>query len=230
MVPEWQKLPKEMAKNEFVKEYFDILKKRKKSLYIKRIFDLVFSLIFLVLLFWFIIIISLLIILDSPGGAFFKQKRVTQYGNFFYVIKFRTMKYDTEKLGFLTCQNDNRITNIGKILRKFKIDEIPQLINILLGQMTFVGTRPEVPKYIKKYSSNMVPTLLLPAGVTSEASINFRNEKIYFKNSEDYDDIYINKILPEKMYYNLNYIKNFNFFLDLKIMLITVLKVTRILK
>ncbi len=140
------------------------------------------------------------------------------------------MYENSEKRGLLTSNNDPRITKIGKILRKFRLDEFPQLINILIGDMTFVGTRPEVPKYVEKYTSEMLATLLLPAGLTSISSINFRNESEYLENSSDSDKIYLEKILPEKMKYNLEYLRNFSFFLDIKIMFLTFLKVFGILR
>ena len=176
------------------------------------------------------IIISFAIKINSKGRVFYKQKRVTQYGKEFFILKFRTMYENSEKQGLLTSNNDPRITKIGKILRKFRFDEFPQLINILIGDMTFVGARPEVPKYVEKYTSEMLATLLLPAGLTSISSINFRNESEYLENSSDSDKIYLEKILPEKMKYNLEYLRNFSFFLDIKIMFLTFLKVFGILR
>jgi lipopolysaccharide/colanic/teichoic acid biosynthesis glycosyltransferase len=224
LVPKWQKLPREMVENNFVKEYFEVINSKKITLYTKRLFDIVISFALLELLLWLIIIVSLAIVIDSPGGVFFKQRRVTQYGKIFCIIKFRTMLCDSEKYGSLTQKNDHRITRVGKFLRKLKIDEIPQLVNVLFGQMTFVGTRPEVPKYVEKYSPEMMATLLLPAGITSTASIKFRNEENYLK-SGNYDRIYISEILPKKMKYNLEYLKKISFFSDLKIILATFLKV-----
>ncbi|MBO6126567.1 MAG: sugar transferase [Clostridia bacterium] len=217
-------------KNKFVKKYYDYIILKKKSLILKRIFDILASLILIIILLFPMIIISFAIKINSKGRILYKQKRVTQYGKEFFILKFRTMHENSDKSGFLTCNNDKRITKIGKILRKFRLDEFPQLINILLGDMTFVGTRPEVPKYVKKYTDEMLATLILPAGVTSISSINFRNESEYLENSSDPDKIYLEKILPEKMKYNLEYLHNFSFFLDIKIMFLTVLKVFKILR
>ncbi|MCL2311171.1 MAG: sugar transferase [Firmicutes bacterium] len=223
MIPKWEKINKKM-RNDYVKEYFELIKIKKKDLILKRIFDIVVSFLLLVIFFKLIILIAILIKITSKGKVFFKQRRVTQYGNFFNIIKFRTMDENTEYLGSLTCENDCRVTKFGRFLRKFKIDEIPQLINVLLGNMTFIGTRPEIPKYVKDYSDKMFATLLLPAGMTSYASIKFRNEEKCLKGC-DPDLVYMSEILPLKMEYNLEYLKNFNFLLDLKIFFLTIIKV-----
>jgi lipopolysaccharide/colanic/teichoic acid biosynthesis glycosyltransferase len=211
-------------KNDFVIKYFKILKNKRKYFILKRIFDILISLILILFFSPLALVVSIIIVIDSPGGVFFRQKRITQYKKEFYIFKFRTMFLNREN-DLPVYANDVRITKAGKFLRKLKIDEIPQLFNVLLGNMTFVGTRPEIPKYVKKYSPEMFATLLLPAGITSEASVKFKNEEIYFKNKNECNDIYINKILPAKMKHNINYIKNCNFLLDLKIMIVTIFRI-----
>ena len=158
-------------------------------------------------------IIALAIRLDSPGPVFFRQARVTQYGKIFRIYKFRTMVDNASKLGAaVTVDNDSRITKVGAFLRKYRMDEFPQLFNILAGDMTLVGTRPEVPKYVKKYTKEMYATLLLPAGLTSRTSIAYKDEdKLLGKavDEESTDNIYINEVLPAKMRYNLESMKHF---------------------
>ena len=227
----YEKLPEEM-KNEDVKKYYDILLKKKANLYVKRIFDVFFSLILIILLSPILLILSILIKLDSKGTIFYRQERITQYGKSFKILKFRTMIQNADKIGTLvTVKNDARITKVGKIIRKIRLDELPQLINILKGEMTFVGTRPEVKKYVDMYTNEMKATLLMPAGVTSMASIKYKDEdqiiSKYLKEDEKVDDIYINRILPEKMKWNLEYIEKFNIFEDLKIEINTIINVIK---
>ncbi len=229
MIPKWEKIPN-FAVNKIVKKYYSYIILKKKSLILKRILDILLSFLLIIILLIPMIIISFAIKINSKGQIFYKQKRITQYGKEFVILKFRTMYENSDKLGFLTCSNDSRVTKIGKILRKFRLDEFPQLINILVGDMTFVGTRPEVPKYVEKYTSEMLATLLLPAGLTSIASVNFRDESEYLRNSSDSDKIYLEKILPEKMKYNLEYLNNFSIFLDIKVMFLTALKIFSILR
>lgn len=173
----WDDLPKNMQ-TEAVRPYYDILKKRKISLLFKRVFDIIVSIIMLVILSPIIIILSIAIVLDSKGGVFFRQERITQNGRKFYIHKFRTMVANAENLGSqVTVSNDVRVTKVGAKIRKYRLDELPQLIDILQGNMSFVGTRPEVTKYVEKYTPEMLATLLLPAGVTSEASIKYKDEE-----------------------------------------------------
>ena len=172
----------------------------------------------------FFIIIAILIKLTSKGPVFYRQVRVTRYNKDFRIFKFRTMVQDADKKGSLvTTKNDSRITGIGKFLRKTKLDELPQLINVFLGQMTFVGTRPEVRKYVDKYSNEMLATLLMPAGITSSASIKYKDEASLIENATDVDDVYINQILPDKMKYNLEDIMKYNFFREIGLIFKTVL-------
>ena len=218
----WNKLPQEFQCEE-VKPYYDALKKKKLSRFFMRMFDIVMSFFPLIILSLFFIIIAILIKLTSKGPVFYRQVRVTRYNKDFRIFKFRTMVQDADKKGSLvTTKNDSRITSIGKFLRKTKLDELPQLINVLFGQMTFVGTRPEVRKYVDKYSNEMLATLLMPAGITSSASIKYKDEASLIENATDVDDVYINQILPDKMKYNLEDIKKYNFFREIGLIFKTV--------
>lgn len=231
ILKKWQNIP-ESLKNEEVKKYYDILLHKKVSLIIKRIFDIVASLILLIILSPIMIVLAIAIKIDSKGPVFYRQERVTKYGKVFRIFKFRTMLQNADKMGTLiTLGEDERITRVGKKIRKCRLDEIPQLFNILKGEMSFVGTRPEVKKYVDCYSDEMKATLLMPAGVTSRASIEYKDEdeilNTFLKKGESVDDIYINRILPEKMKWNLEYIKKFNFIEDIKIMLNTVINILK---
>lgn len=213
----------EFMKNKEVKEYYDVLNKRRGQLVLKRILDFVGGLIGTILLLPIMIIIAIIIKYESRGPVLFKQVRITQYGREFKIFKFRTMVVNAEKLGTqVTSKNDPRITTVGKFLRKYRLDELPQIMNILIGDLSFVGTRPEVPRYVNEYTNDMIATLLLPAGVTSEASIEFKDEEKILDNSDNVDGDYINKVLPLKMKYNLHYIKLFTVLYDIKIMFRTV--------
>ncbi len=222
---EWDDLPKGLQKPE-VKEYYNILSEKKISLKLKRIFDIVLASMILIVLAPVMLIISLMIVVDSPGGIFYRQERVTTYGKKFYIHKFRTMVKDADKIGSaVTVSRDGRITKIGAFLRKYRIDEFPQLIDIIRGDMSFVGTRPEVTKYVKKYTPEMRATLLLPAGITSEASIRYKDEAELLNAAEDVDKVYIEEVLPEKMKYNLESIQRFSFWNEFVIMFCTVFAV-----
>ena len=219
----WKKLPKELQTEE-IRPYYNALKKKKISRFLMRCFDIVMSFFPLLLLSVFFIIIAIIIKLTSKGPVFYRQVRITRYGKEFRIFKFRTMVQDADKKGSLvTTKNDLRITKIGGFLRKTKIDELPQLINVLFGQMTFVGTRPEVPRYVEKYKAEYYATLLMPAGITSSASIEYRDEASLIENAKDVDDVYINQILPDKMKYNLEDIKKYNFFREIILIFKTVL-------
>jgi lipopolysaccharide/colanic/teichoic acid biosynthesis glycosyltransferase len=209
-----------------VREYYEILSKRKKSLIVKRVFDLVISFVLLIIAAAPMLVIAAAIAIDSPGGIFYRQERVTAYGKRFMIHKFRTMVVNADTIGTqVTAKNDSRVTKIGKFLRKYRLDELPQLIDILIGDMSFVGTRPEVVKYVKAYTKEMRATLLLPAGVTSEASIRYKDEADLLSGAEDVDRIYIEKVLPGKMEYNLESIRRFGLFRELKTMIRTVIAV-----
>ena len=222
---EWNELPKGLRVPE-VREYYDILSKKKFSLRMKRCFDVVAATIMLVCLSPIMLMIALAIVLDSPGGVFYRQERVTQYGKIFRIHKFRTMVSDADKIGTqVTVENDQRITKIGSVLRKYRLDEMPQLVDILEGNMSFVGTRPETKKYVKAYTPEMRATLLLPAGITSEASIRYKDEAKLLEVGDDVDRVYVEKVLPGKMKYNLEAIKKFSFFHDIATMFRTVFAV-----
>ncbi len=227
----YEELPEQMKNNE-VKKYYEILSKRKISLAIKRIFDIIVSLLLLVLLSPIILILAILIKIDSKGPVFYRQERITTNGKIFRIFKFRTMVQNADKIGTLvTVGNDSRITRVGKMIRKVRLDELPQLINILKGEMTFVGTRPEVKKYVDKYTDEMKATLLMPAGVTSVASIKYKDEdeilEKALENGKDTDLAYVEDVLPEKMKYNLEYISKFSFWYDIKVCIDTVIGVLR---
>lgn len=213
----------ENLRTEEVRPYYEALQKHRGSLVLKRIFDFVVSLVLFCILLPFMIVIGILVGTTSRGGVFFCQERVTTYGRTFKIIKFRTMVANAEKLGSqVTTNRDSRVTAVGRFLRKVRLDELPQIINIIKGDMSFVGTRPEVPRYVKGYTKEMMATLLLPAGVTSEASIEYKDEERLLMASENVDETYINEVLPQKMQYNLDYLKDYSFGKDLKIMLKTV--------
>ena len=237
MLKSWNELPTIMQ-NDKVKPYYLILIKRQNSMRIKRGVDLVGALILTVVLLPLMGVLAVWIKIDSRGSVFFRQERITRYGKPYYILKFRTMVKDADKKGpAVTEANDSRITRAGKKLRKLRLDEIPQLFNVLRGDMSFVGTRPEVKKYVEQYSDEMLATFLLPAGITSSASIAFRNEgellekyaslSCYNKCGTDTEktlnEIYVDRILPIKMKYNLSYLKHFSVPGDLRIMLMTVL-------
>lgn len=227
MLRAWDKLPDYMQ-TEAVRPYYERLRKKKISLVLKRGFDIVMSFILLVLVSPLMFFLSVVIALDSPGGVFFRQERVTQYGRKFRIHKFRTMVVNADKLGSqVTVKNDMRVTKVGQKLRKCRLDELPQLIDVLIGDMSFVGTRPETTKYVKRYQPEMFATLLLPAGVTSETSIRYKDEDKLLENAENVDDVYVNEILPQKMIYNLESIYKFNFFSELLTMVRTVLAVLK---
>jgi len=227
MLKNWNELPEYMRTDE-VRPYYDLLQRKKLSLFFKRVFDIVVSLIMLILCSPILLIISILIVKDSKGGVFYRQERVTQYGRVFRIFKFRTMVQNADQIGTqVTVSNDSRITKIGSKLRDCRLDELPQLFNIFLGDMTFVGTRPESVHYVKSYTNEMYATLLLPAGVTSEASIEYKDEADLLDQADDVDSVYINEVLPEKMKYNLNSIKEFSFFKEIATMFKTVFAVLR---
>lgn len=225
MLRKWEDLP-EFMKCEEVRKYYDILKRKKVQLRIKRTCDVLMAGVLLVLLAVPMVLIAAAIKADSPGPVFFRQERITVYGRKFRIHKFRTMISDADQKGpEVTVRNDGRITRVGSRLRELRLDELPQLLDILTGNMSFVGTRPEAVKYVKKYTKEMRATLLLPAGITSEASIRYRDEAGLLEQAEDVDEIYLKKILPKKMKYNLAEIRNFSLWEDLCILVKTALAV-----
>ena len=217
---------------EIVKKYREEINKRRISLFLKLFLDKVLALVLLIPLSPIILAIAIWIKLDSKGPVFYRQERITTYGRPFRIFKFRTMVKDADKLGAaVTEHNDPRISRAGDKLRKVRLDELPQLFNVLLGDMSFVGVRPEVAKYVNRYTDEMNATLLLPAGITSPASIEYKDEDEViekFKGTgRSIDDIYIEEVLPDKMKYNLAYLKNFSIVNDIKIMIQTALAVIK---
>lgn len=221
----WDELP-DALRNEQVKPYYDYLKKKKLALVMKRAFDIAVSAVLLLVLSPVFLVLAIAIKLDSPGPVFYRQTRVTRYGRQFRIFKFRSMVSNADKIGAqVTVGNDSRITRVGKWIRKCRLDEICQLIDVLRGTMTFVGTRPEVPKYVAAYTPEMMATLLLPAGVTSEASIMYKDEARLLDAAEDVDEVYIRDVLPGKMRYNLQSIKEFGMMKEIRTMFRTVFAV-----
>lgn len=222
---DWDEMPGFMRHDE-VKEYYDILKAHERELKWKRLTDIVLAALMLLLLAPVMLLIAAAIKLDSEGPVIFKQVRVTQYGRKFYIWKFRTMVQDAQRLGSqVTVSGDARLTRVGRVIRNCRIDEFPQLVNVLRGEMSFVGTRPEVVKYVKGYTKEMRATLLLPAGITSRASICYKDEGELLKDVADVDEVYIHEVLPEKMSYNLEDLRYFSYGRDLMTMVKTVLAV-----
>lgn len=228
MLRQWDDLPDNM-KNCAVYRYYDILSRKKTSLTIKRLFDVVMAALLLVVFFVPIIIISIVIKVDSEGPVFYKQDRVTSYGKVFKIHKFRTMVSDADTLGSqITKEKDSRITKVGSNLRKLRLDEIPQLIDIFCGDMSFVGVRPEVPKFVDCYTDEMLATLLLPAGVTGEACILFNGiEQHILEKATNVEKDYIEIVLPQKMKYNLEQIENFSLFQEFQLLCRTVIAVLK---
>lgn len=228
----WKALPASM-RCEAVKPYYIHLAKHRAGIRTKRILDLVLASVMTVVLLPVMGVLAVCIRLDSPGPVFYRQERVTQYGKIYRIYKFRTMVSDADKKGpAITQSGDDRITRMGHLLRKCRLDEVPQLFNILAGDMSFVGTRPEVKKYVDAYTDEMKATLLLPAGITSRSSIAYKDEdelmeKYLEKTGKSVDEVYVQYILPGKMKYNLAYMKTFSVIGDLKVMIDTVFAVLR---
>ena len=221
----WDSLPERMRTPE-VKPYYDSLSRRRAGLALKRIFDLVMSVLLIIILSPAMLVIAVAVALDSPGGVFYRQRRVTTYGKEFRIFKFRTMRSDADRIGpAVTSGEDARITRVGKVLRGCRLDELPQLFNVFCGDMSIVGTRPEVAKFVDRYTPEMYATLLMPAGITSEASIRFKDEAQMFDGSGDPEADYVNILLPKKMVYNLASVMNFSPAAELRTMVRTVLAV-----
>ena len=229
----FEKLPPELQ-NDSVRKYYDILAKKRASIIFKRLTDIFFkrltdillALIMLIILILPMAIIALVVKTTSKGPVFYRQERVTTYNRRFMILKFRTMTVGADKAGALvTSANDARVTKVGAKLRKFRLDELPQIFHVLSGKMSFVGTRPEVVRFVERYEPEMMATLLMPAGITSLASIRYKDEDEIIGSISDLNDVdrvYIEQILPEKMKYNLEYLSDFSFFGDIKLMLSTV--------
>jgi len=194
---------------------------------LKRIFDTILSLFGLIILLPFMLIIAIFIKLDSKGPVFFKQVRVTKNGREFKIFKYRTMRVGSDKYSQITVGKDNRITKVGAFLRKYKLDEIPQLINVLIGDMSLVGPRPEVPKYVALYTDEQKEILKVRAGITDYASIEFSDENDLLASEEDPEKAYIEKVMPKKIELNKKYISEISILTDIKIILLTIKKILK---
>ena len=218
MFRRWDELPDYM-RSEAVRPYWESLKAKRAQLLFKRIFDIVVALFLLVILAVPMLIIAIMVKLDSPGTVFYRQERVTAYGRHFRIHKFRTMVSNADAMGSaVTVSNDSRITKVGAKLRGTRLDELPQLFDVIVGDMSFVGTRPEAVKYVDRYLPEYYATLLMPAGITSEASIRYKDEEKLLNAADDVDSVYVDQVLPEKMKWNLDSVMNFGFFKDIRTM------------
>lgn len=223
----WKDLPPYMQ-NEAVKPYYIHLYHKRGQLAAKRMFDVVMSSILLLVLSPVMIVLAILIKKDSKGPVFFHQERITTNGQVFRIYKFRTMVDKADQLGTqVTTKGDARVTEIGQKIRGCRLDELPQLINVLKGEMTFVGTRPEVKKYVDQYTDKMYATLLMPAGITSRASIEYKDEEKILSSAVEADVTYVKQVLPEKMKYNLQGLEKFSLLEDIFVMVHTVLAVIK---
>ena len=217
----WEQLPSDMQTEE-IRPYYEVLRRKRCSLFFKRVFDIFISALMLIALSPLFFVLAVAIKIDSRGPVFYRQERITRYGKKFRIFKFRTMIQDADKIGTqVTINNDKRITRVGKFIRKCRLDEVAQLIDVFRGKMTFVGVRPEVPKYVAEYTSEMKATLLLLAGVTNLTSIYYKDEDKLLASAENADKVYLEEILPQKMEWNLKGIKNFSFWNDIKLMFMT---------
>lgn len=222
MLKRWEELPDFMRVPE-VRLYWEILNKKRGQLILKRCFDFIAAIFMLIVLAIPMGIIALLIKLDSDGPVFYRQERVTTYGRHFRIHKFRTMVSNADRIGTaVTVGNDSRITKVGAKLRRFRLDELPQVIDVIKGDMSFVGTRPEAVKYVERYKPEYYATFLMPAGITSEASIRYKDEDKLLNAADNVDDVYINQVLPAKMNWNLESIRRFRFLRDILTMFRTV--------
>lgn len=225
MLKQWDDLPEFMRTSE-VRYYWEILNKRRGQLVAKRFFDLIFAVLLFSILAIPMAVIALMIKIEDSGPVLYRQERVTRYGKLFRIHKFRTMIINADKIGTaVTVGEDPRITSVGRKLRKLRLDELPQVIDVIVGDMSFVGTRPEAVRYVDKYKSEWNATLLMQAGITSEASIRFKDEDKLLDGATDVDKVYVEKVLPKKMKWNLESIRQFYFFRELLIMLRTVFAV-----
>lgn len=225
MLKKWEDLPDFMRTPE-VKPYWEALSKKRFQIFLKRVFDIFTSVILLIFLALPMLIIAIMIKCDSKGPVFYRQERVTTYGKHFRIHKFRTMVNNADKIGTaVTVGGDSRITKVGSKLRDLRLDELPQVFDVISGDMSFVGTRPEAVKYVDQYLPEYNATLMMPAGITSEASIRYKDEAKLLDVADDVDSVYINDVLPEKMKWNLKSVMNFHFFGDIATMFRTVFAV-----
>lgn len=227
VLKKWEDLPGFMQVEE-VRPYWEKLKKKQFSIFLKRIFDFITAILLLIILVVPMVVIAVMIKMDSPGSVFYRQERVTAYGRHFRIHKFRTMVADADKIGTaVTINSDSRITKVGSKLRSFRLDELPQLFDVLSGNMSFVGTRPEAVKYVEKYQPEYYATLLMPAGITSKTSIKYKDEAKLLAASQDVDKVYVEQVLPAKMAWNLESLEQFCFCRELLTMFETVSAIFR---
>lgn len=220
------KLPESMQ-NESVEKYCNIISRKRSTLFFKRLFDVVVSFCALIVLSVPFLIISIIIVSDSKGGVFFIQKRVGRNNKDFGIIKFRTMVSNASELGgeLTNGDSDTRITKVGAFLRKYRIDELSQLFNVLAGSMSIIGPRPEVRHFVDCYNDEQMATLLVKPGISCSSSIAFANEGELLSKSDNPDKLYIEEIMPEKAKMNLEYIKNLSLISDIKIIFNTIKEV-----
>ena len=222
MLTKWEKLP-DYIRGPEVRPYYDLLRKKRFSLLIKRLFDLLAALVLLAFLAIPMLVVAIWVKADSTGPVFYRQERVTKDGKRFRIHKFRTMVVGADQIGSaVTVGNDKRVTRAGEKLRRLRLDELPQLFDVLAGKMSFVGTRPEAVKYVERYLPEYYATLLLPAGITSEASIRYKDEDRLLSAAADVDRVYLEEVLPEKMKWNLQDIRSFSLFRELGLMFRTI--------
>ncbi len=227
MLKKWEDLPDCMRIPE-IRPYWEALNRKRGQLFLKKVFDLISAVLLLIILAIPMGIIAILIKLDSRGTVFYRQERVTSYGKRFRIHKFRTMVADADRIGSaITVCGDSRITKMGAKLRRMRLDEFPQIFDVLSGNMSFVGTRPEAVKYVMQYRPEYYATLLLPAGITSEASIRFKDEAVLIGEAEDVDKAYIERVLPDKMKWNLKGVMEFSLFREIATMFRTVFAMLR---
>ena len=232
MLKDWSALP-EFLRREEIRPYWELLRKKRGQLLLKRGLDILLGLLLLVVLCVPMAVIAAAVKAGSPGPVLYRQERVTTYGKKFRIHKFRTMRQDAEKVGTaVTSGGDPRITKIGRKLRRLRLDELPQVLDVLTGNMTFVGTRPEAVKYTERYTPEWNATLLLPAGITSECSIRYKDEEKLLAEAakaggDEVDRVYVEEVLPEKMKINLESLREFSLGSDLRTLLRTVVAVFR---
>lgn len=225
MLRRWEEIPEFMRIPE-VKTYYDILKEKEWQITLKRITDFFLAFFLMIILLIPMAVIAIVIKIDSKGPAIFRQERITTYGRRFRIHKFRTMVNNAEKLGSaVTVSGDTRVTKVGRVLRQYRLDELPQLFDVLEGNMSFVGTRPEAVKYVKMYKPEYYATLLMPAGITSEASIRYKDEEKLLNAADDVDQMYVEEVLPVKMEWNLESIRRFRFLREILTMIRTIFAV-----
>ena len=225
MLRDWDTLPGFMQVPE-VRPYYDVLQQKKFQLLLKQMLDYAAAVILLVVFAFPMALLAIWIKIDSEGPVFYRQERVTTNGKHFHIHKFRTMVSNADRIGTaVTTNNDVRITKAGKLLRGLRLDELPQLFDVLQGNMSFVGTRPEAVKYVECYQPEFYATLLLPAGITSEASIRYKDEAKLLSGMNDVDKVYIEQVLPAKMQWNLRSVEQFSLAGDIATMIRTVFAV-----